>query len=54
MDIVGVCDWNAWLKESCLIYDNEKKSIVGDLSNIKIDFFNLKSMIYCLCFLSFL
>jgi hypothetical protein len=39
-----ICDWNAWLqslpkKKKCiqshLIYENEKKSIVCDLTNIK-------------------
>jgi len=43
---VDDCDWNAWLQESYLINENERKSIMCDLTNIEILFCNLKLMIY--------
>lgn len=37
MWVVGVyvCDWNPWFIKSCLIHDNERESIVSDLTTIQ-------------------
>jgi len=33
--VVGDCDWNAWFQKSYLINENERKSIMCDLTNIQ-------------------
>jgi len=55
MHVVGVvvCDWYAWLQESCLIQENERNSIVCDLSNIFYIFY-IKINAILIVFLSFL